>query len=61
MYNLGAMLINNLMYAVELVLLAPSPMDLSLLLSVCSEYGLEPDFMHIQHTTVSNVMLWFLL
>ena len=31
------------MCATDLMLMAPSSMDLSMLLSVCSEYGLECD------------------
>ena len=37
---IGVALINHLMYADDLVLLAPSSMGLSMLLSVCSDYGL---------------------
>ena len=40
---IGAALINHLMYADDLVLLAPLFMGLSMLLSVCSDYGLEHD------------------
>ena len=40
---MGAELINNLMYADDLVILTPSHVGLSMLLSVCSEYGLEHD------------------
>ena len=36
-------LINNLMYADDLVILAPSHVGLSMLLSVCSDYGFEHD------------------
>ena len=35
----GSSLINHLMYADDLVLMAPSSIGLSMLLSVCSEYG----------------------
>ena len=38
-----ASLVNRLMYAVDLVLLAPSAAGLSLLLSACSYYGIEFD------------------
>ena len=37
---IGSTLINHLMYADDLVLMAPSSMGLSMLLSVCSEYGI---------------------
>ena len=40
---MGTALINNLMYADDLVILAPSHVGLSMLLSVCSDYGLEHD------------------
>ena len=39
----GASLVNHLMYADDLVLLAPSAAGLSLLLSACSYYGREFD------------------
>ena len=39
---MGTALINNLMYADDLVILAPSHVGLSML-SVCSDYGLEHD------------------
>ena len=39
--TIGATLINHLMYADDLVLLSPSAMGLSLLLSVCSAYGID--------------------
>ena len=38
--TIGATLINHIMYADDLVLLSPSAMGLSLLLSVCSAYGI---------------------
>ena len=38
---IGSSLINHLMYADDLVLMAPSSMGLSILLSVCSEYGIQ--------------------
>ena len=40
---IGSSLINHLMYAGDLVLMAPSSMGLSVLLSLCSEYGIEHD------------------
>ena len=40
---MGTELINNLMYADDLVILAPPHVGLSMLLSVCSHYGLEHD------------------
>ena len=49
-------LINNLMYADDLMLMAPSSMGLSMLLSVCSEYGIEHDIKY--NSTKSNVMLF---
>ena len=42
------------MYADDLVLLAPSSMGLSMLLSVCSDYGLEHDIKY--NSTKSNVI-----
>ena len=39
----GASFVNHLMYADDLVLLAPSAAGLSLLLSACSYYGIEFD------------------
>ena len=39
----GATLVNHLMYADDLVLLAPSAAGLSLFLSACSYYGIEFD------------------
>ena len=50
---LGSSLINHLMYADDLVLMAPSSMGLSMLLSVCSEYGIEHDIKY--NSTKSNV------
>jgi len=41
MYIIGSTLINHLTYADDVVLMAPSSMGLSMLLSVCSEYELE--------------------
>ena len=52
---IGSSLINHLMYADDLVLMAPSSMGLSMLLSVCSEYGIEHD---IKYSTRSNVMIF---
>ena len=49
-------LINNLMYADDLVLMAPSSLGLSILLSVCSEYGIEHDTKY--NCTKSNVVLF---
>ena len=49
---IGTSLINHLMYA-DLVLMAPSSMGLSMLLSVCSEYGIEHDIKY--SSTKSNV------
>ena len=40
---IGSSLINHFMYADDLVLMAPSSMGLSMLLYVCSEYGIEHD------------------
>ena len=37
----GTMLVNHLMYADDLVLLSPSAAGLSMLLSICSTYGIE--------------------
>ena len=36
----GTMLVNHLMYADDLVLLSPSAAGLSILLSICSTYGI---------------------
>ena len=49
-------LINHLMYADDLVLLSPSAMGLSLLLSVCLAYGTEHDIKY--NSAKSNVMLF---
>ena len=46
----------HLMYADDLVLMALSSMDLSMLLSVCSEYGIEHDIKY--NSTKSNVMIF---
>ena len=53
---IGAAMINHLMYADDLVLLAPSFMGLSMLLSACSDYGLEHDIKY--NSTKSNVMIF---
>ena len=52
----GASLVNHLMYADDLVLLAPSAAGLSLLLSACSYYGIEFDVKY--NSTKSNVMVF---
>ena len=44
------------MYADDLVLLSPSAMGLSLLLSVCSAYGIEHDIKY--NSAKSNVMIF---
>ena len=49
---IGAALINHLMYADDLVLLAPSSTGLSILLSVCSEHDIK------YNSTKSNVMMF---
>ena len=54
--SIGATLINHLMYADDLVLLSPSAMGLSLLLSVCSAYGIEHDITY--NSAKSNVMIF---
>ena len=53
---IGSTLINHLMYADNLVLMAPSSMALLMLLSVCSEYGLGHDIKFI--SAKSNVMIF---
>ena len=53
---MGTALINNLMYADDLVILAPSHVGLSLLLSVCSDYGLEHDIKF--NIAKSNIMIF---
>ena len=53
---IGSSLINHLMYADDLVLMAPSSMGLSMLLYVCSEYGIEHDIKY--NSTKSNVMIF---
>ena len=53
---IGAALINHLMYADDLVLFAPSSLGLSMLLSACSDYGLEHDIKY--NSTKSNVMIF---
>ena len=52
----GASLVNHLMYADYLVLLAPSAAGLSLLLYACSYYGIEFDVKY--NSTKSNVMVF---
>ena len=54
--RIGTPLINHLMYADDLVLLSPSAMGLSLLLSVCSAYGIEHDIKY--NSAKSNVMIF---
>ena len=54
--TIGATLINHLMYADDLVLLSPSAMGLSLLLSVCSAYGIEHEIKY--NSAKSNVMIF---
>ena len=54
--TIGTTLINHLMYADDLVLLSPSAMGLSLLLSVCSAYGIEHDIKY--NSAKSNVMIF---
>ena len=44
------------MYADDLVLMAPSSMGSSMLLYVCSEYGIEHDIKY--NSTKSNVMIF---
>ena len=51
---IGAALINHLMYANDIVLLTPSSMGLSMLPSVCSDYGLEHDIKY--NSTKSNMI-----
>ena len=52
----GAALVNHLMYADDLVLLAPSAAGLSLLLSACSYYGIEFDVKF--NSAKSNVIVF---
>ena len=52
----GTMLVNHLMYADDLVLLSPSATGLSILLSICSTYGIEYDVMY--NSTKSNVLVF---
>ena len=52
----GTMLVNHLMYADDLVLLSPSTAGLSILLSICSTYGIEYDVMY--NSTKSNVLVF---
>ena len=53
---IGSSLINRLMYACDVVLMTPSSMGLSMLLSVCSEYGVEHDIKY--NNTNRNVMIF---
>ena len=54
---IGTELINNLMYADDLVILAPSHVGLSMLLSVCTDYnGLEHDIKF--NSAKSNIMIF---
>ena len=52
----GTMLVNHLLYADDLVLLSPSTAGLSILLSICSTYGIEYDVMY--NSTKSNVLVF---
>ena len=52
----GTMLVNHLIYADDLVLLSPSAAGLSVLLSICSTYGIEYDVMY--NSTQSNVLVF---
>ena len=52
----GTMLVNHLMYADDLVLLSPSAAGLSILLLICSTYGIEYDVMY--NSTQSNVLVF---
>ena len=52
----GTALINNLMYADDLVILAALHVGLSMLLSVCSDYGLEHDIKF--NSAKSNIMIF---
>ena len=55
----GTMLVNHLMYADDLVLLSPSASGLSILLSICSTYGIEYDVMY--NSTKSIMFLYFVV
>ena len=50
----GTMLVS--VYADDLVLLSPSAAGLSILLSICSTYGIEYDVMY--NSTKSNVLVF---
>ena len=52
----GTMLVNHLMYADDLVLLSPSAAGLSILLSICSTYGIEYDVMY--NSTKRNILVF---
>ena len=54
--RIGTALINNVMYADDLVILAPSHVGLSMLLPVCSDYGLEHDIKF--NSAKSNMMIF---
>ena len=54
--TIGTTLITHLMYADDVVLLSHSAMGLSLLLSVCSAYGIEHDIQY--NSAKSNVMIF---
>ena len=54
--TIGTTLTNHLMYADDLVSLSPSAMILSLLLSVCSAYGIVHDIKY--NSAKSNVMIF---
>ena len=53
---MGTEFINNLMYSDDLVILAPSHVGVSMLLSVCSDYGLEHDIKF--NSAKSNSMIF---
>ena len=53
---IGSSLINRLMYSGDVVLMTPSSMIVSMLLSVCSEYGVEHDIKY--NNTKRNVMIF---
>ena len=50
------MLVNRLMYLDDLVLLSPSAAGLSMLMSICSTYGIECDVTY--NSTKSNVLVF---
>ena len=55
-YIIGSSLISHLMFADDLVLMAPSSMGLSMLLSLCSKYGLEHDIKY--NSAKSSVIIF---